>query len=93
MSELMLHGILNAPCEAGDFVGVSQLKDAAKRASLEITALTEHLRLKEEECKQLQQDLEFMVDMSRYDAVSRSQYERIEALRVKYNKPTLGKHK
>ena len=45
------------------------------------------------ELEKLQQDLEFMVDMSRYDAVSRGQYERIEALRVKYNKPTLGKHK
>jgi len=37
MSDLMLHGILNAPCEAGDIAGVAQLKDAAKRASAELT--------------------------------------------------------
>lgn len=37
MSDLMLHGILNAPCDIDDPIGVTQLKSAAKRASCKIS--------------------------------------------------------
>ena len=33
MSELMLHGVLNAPIEPGDVMGVIQLKNRARQAS------------------------------------------------------------
>ncbi|CAH9012406.1 hypothetical protein VP191E371_P0042 [Vibrio phage 191E37-1] len=39
MSDFMLHGILNAPCEFNDPVAVSQLRTAAKRASKHIERL------------------------------------------------------
>ena len=57
MSDLMLHGILNAPCEPGDIIGVTQLKDAAKRASVE-------LKNKEQEIAELREALRYLVKTS-----------------------------
>ena len=53
--------------------------------------LLTHIDRLEQENAELRADLEFMVDMSRYDAISRGQYDRLAELRVKYNKPKYNK--
>ena len=41
---------------------------------------------------ELRADLEFMCEMSNFDAVSRGQYKKIETIRAKHNKKLLNKH-
>ena len=53
MSEIMLHGVLNAPVEAGDVIGVLQLQDRAKQASKLIKKQAEEITRLRAEIKRL----------------------------------------